>query len=1140
MIFSEPTAHLISPVTSNESSSPGLTHNSTPHDNTHSAAVPAIPGSSRESATVAASQALQEASNTPSNSDQVQPQVSPDAFRGAINESRIVATSARSPRSEEIPQLQTAATITSTQNRVHELSSEQPSDQNIDNRAPSAPLTTRNSEISPTMQPNVNQISCSHAQSPRRRVLPPAMPSLKPRIELIKRHIEYSGGTASLSFTLEQPRFNLLEKACDIEDTFYVALHQLFCVWDTARQDITGIPGLPDSGTLNVAFGILGQLIRSNNDIAPTHLRWFANFPSPLVGLVKHSESYRRFIREVGRFLRRLASHWPILNRACESRGHPPLIDELINSIGVLSFILQNVIFTAIRRNLNIVDDEFGRQMEIVFEEDRSGHRELASRYNTSFPPSEREIEERNKKIIDNYMIIAQRLRQMQHANVASQPSTIASAPSSSTSETGRDQMAANGSHPYSNLSMFTPNQSAPRQQNDLPNRQIGRNLGQIRTSFPAPTSWMISAGGNHPNTIPRTGANSPNPIPIQDLSVNSPMRQGFQFLPPVSQSNGHPFQSPTIRNNGTQSPVMVQPQGSPQGQHNHDSRFDPRQQTCYHHPSQQQQFGQQGQYATNVLLQMNSQQNQHVQMIQQRQAYMQRQQQQQQEWFQQGMLSGHHNNQRQMPQQAQALAMHHNPQLRREITSVNGQQQQQQILSRNGSRHSSRNNSVSSDHVLTPMNGPAIYPQNSHQGFQGPAHPRSMTDEERCTHYRMSDPMKRPIIPPQGFIYSPGIPDPNSNALHQAHIRSPRLIVANISEPGDDDVSRRFYQFVKQFPLAPTKIPFQLVFKKFEFQIPADVLALIPHNTSIGTDPSQIREVRSKSLQFRLKCVSAALNTDEIPISSWVVSDTVWPNMIFMDINSKDQAQNTLDVRRKKHYGKDLPVDLTPYIQAGKNEIAISIPRRTDTIKEKEYFIAVEEVEILNHNEIVDLCREQSISAATVVEDIKKKLARPVEEDDDLLIVASDLSIDLTDPFTARIFEIPVRGKDCLHRECFDLPTFLLTRVSKPKRPEQPSMIDVWKCPLCGLDARPYNLQCDQFLVSVREELQEQDNLDVKSILVAADGSWRPKPESQSRNKRKSTTGLDDDGIDGDRPCKKPTNGDKAVLVEVIDLDDD
>ncbi|QSZ33266.1 hypothetical protein DSL72_002854 [Monilinia vaccinii-corymbosi] len=1138
-----PTVNLLSPATSHKSSSPGLAHNSRALNNPHTAVASGTHGSSRGNATVATSQALQNAYDTPSNIDLTQPLASPDASRGEIDEPRTAPISARSPLSEKPPQLQTSASIVSNQNPTHELPSRHSSNQIIGNQA--SPVTPGDPETSLTMQGNVDQVVSSHAQSPQRRALPPTMPSLKPRIELIRRYIERCGGMGNFNSTLERPRFSLIEIACDAEDAFYVALHQLYCVWDTRRTDIAGIPGLPDTATLTHGFRILGQLIRDNEGMAPSHLRWFATFPSPLVDLITTSEPYRRIIKDVGSFLSKLSSEGPKLTRLCVRRGHPPLIDEMIDWLGLFSPTLQNIVFTATRRNLNIVDNEFGSQMEKVFEEDKAGHKELAARFNTSCPPSNREIRERTKIIVDKYLTISQNSHQRNNATFAPQPSTTAPVLPTSTPGTGQIPVATAGPYAYSNRSISNPNQTAIRQQNDIPNRRIGQNLGQIRTSLtgPAPLpSTMISALDNHPNITPSTAADSPSPIPMQGLSMGSPVQQGFQYSSPVLPNNGNQFPSPAMRSNGAQSPIIVQNQGLPQGQYHHDPRFVPRQQTYYPQQLLHQQFGQQGQYGTHNPLPVTSQQNPEIQMTQQQQ---QQHLQHAQQWHQRAMPSGpQHNNQHQISQQQQVLAMQRRPHLTRDSNPVNGQQQQHQVLSRNVGRNGGRNHSVPNEHILTSTNGPAVYPQSFSQGIQGSPCPRPIIsiEEQQCIHYRKSDPMKRPIIPPLGFVHPQGILTPGLNALHQARARSPRLVTVDPPKLEGDGVSRRFYQFVKDFPMTPRKIPFELTLNKFEFLVPTDSLAHMPRDRLIGTDPLPVREVRSKSLQFRLKCVSAAPNAEALPISSWVVSDTVWPDMIFMVINSNDHYQNALEVRRKMHHGKDLPIDLTPYIRAGTNDIEISMPKMTTELKKREYFIAVEEIEILQHNEIIDMCKEQSIPAAKVVEEIKKKLAGPTEDDDDLLIVASDLSIDLADPFTATIFVVPVRGKDCLHRECFDLETFLLTRLTKQKRSGQPSMVDVWKCPLCSSDARPYNLRCDQFLVSVREELQKQNNLDVKTILVAADGTWRPKPEPQPSHKRKSTTGQDDDddSVDGDRPSKKSTNEAKAAVVEVIDLDDD
>jgi hypothetical protein len=206
--------------------------------------------------------------------------------------------------------------------------------------------------------------------------------------------------------------------------------------------------------------------------------------------------------------------------------------------------------------------------------------------------------------------------------------------------------------------------------------------------------------------------------------------------------------------------------------------------------------------------------------------------------------------------------------------------------------------------------------------------------------------------------------------------------------------------------------------------------------------------------------------------------------------------------------------------------------------MKDFGWFLAVEIIEILQHNQIIEMCHQNRVPASHTLNKIKKSLAGPSgDDDDDIAMVVSDLSIDLADPFMSRIFEIPVRGSSCLHRECFDLETFLLTRNSKPKRPDQPCMVDVWKCPLCGKDARPYSLQIDDFLASVRAILAEQGNLDVKAILIGSDGQWRPKEDL----KRSHLDDDDDDSTDDEKERILAANQARSKrTVEVISLDDD
>jgi hypothetical protein len=348
----------------------------------------------------------------------------------------------------------------------------------------------------------------------------------------------------------------------------------------------------------------------------------------------------------------------------------------------------------------------------------------------------------------------------------------------------------------------------------------------------------------------------------------------------------------------------------------------------------------------------------------------------------------------------------------------------------------------------------------------------------------------------------------------------------------------------VKSLAFGPSKLRTDGPMTKFDFQLSGEDVSRIPKDTFLP-DASRVptRVLSHSALQYRFRCIQTKPAVTRCLMPDWVVSETAWPQSSFVAIN-----RQPLELRRKFHHGKDLPIDITQKLLSSNlyssYQISVSIPKwRSPDLAA--YFCAVEVIEILQHRQILDMVQRQRIPAGITLGTIKKLLSPAGNDDDDIAMVVSDLSLDLTDPFTAKIFETPVRSKHCLHRECFDLETFLQTRNSKPKRPQQPCMPDVWKCPLCGKDSRPYELQIDDFLVEIRTELASKNDLDVKAILIAPDGTWRPKRESTS--KRKAKRDPYDDGSSEEDDFDAPNGGPTAQVVapgprviEIIDLDDD
>ncbi|KAH9212537.1 hypothetical protein DL95DRAFT_177162 [Leptodontidium sp. 2 PMI_412] len=965
-------------------------------------------------------------------------------------------------------------------------------------------------------------IPTSSNPNKRQRTQVPTMPSLKGRISLIDRHIQSVGGMMNLNTGLERPRFQLLSDACQNEDPFYVALHQIFCVWDVNRSEVTDIQGYPNGNVLQSAFSILGQLIRDNDQLAPAHKIWFAQFPSPLKHLLTTSAPYRHTVADVGVFLTRLTSEWAPLSTECSQRRYPPLVDELVNRWRLLSPTLQSVVFTATRRNLGIRDEEVGTRMEDLFRRDQQEHQALAARINTARPPTAKEVRDRNTALVNEYLALHNHLIH-RRSSTAMSGSPLVRGPTPVLPNNVPHQNP-NGA-PVVHSTAWQQNMPSP---DPVANWQpvAQHQHGVPRTSNTSPNPSLIAGRppsvGSH-----RVHPNTPSPILLQGLSMHSPAQQGFQFAAP-SRSNA-PMTSNQNYSQGYAGSNVNGTYHQPQVA-NIDPNAQQRNQNAIQHQQMlpQQRFQpqiQQQQYQVhpNQPVQNQLPHNQPQQYQSAQGAWQQNSLQSAQQSAQQQVMM----RQQQIQIEQQSFALNRAAQLRSDST---GDPQRAHV----------RNISIGSTGRRTPTARPS-------PRIGGPSVPvpgRPMATEQALHAYINKHPMKRAIVPPLGFTHAsfPALPD--QVALHQAHLRSPRLIAADpppSNLPTDSD-SLRHYQTIRGFVLPPTKISINTPLSKFDFRPTEADFAMIPQDILHNNGQVPDRQYRRGTLQYRMRCIQMKHTATKCPIADWVLKDTIWPEGASLTINKKH-----LELRRKNHHGKDLPLDVTPYVRlAGPNmisQISLSILRGRSKMKEHSFFIAVEVIEILQHDQILDMVRKNRVSASTSLDKIKRSLAGPVgNDDDDIAMVVSDLSIDLADPFTTRIYNTPVRGSSCLHRECFDLETFLVSRTSKPKRPGQPCMIDVWKCPLCGKDARPYGLQIDDFLVSVRQTLEAQGNLDARAIWIGGDGNWRPKIE-----KRKSPPDPDDsDDSDDDAPRNTavPLNQINEArpnrVVEVISLDDD
>jgi hypothetical protein len=372
------------------------------------------------------------------------------------------------------------------------------------------------------------------------------------------------------------------------------------------------------------------------------------------------------------------------------------------------------------------------------------------------------------------------------------------------------------------------------------------------------------------------------------------------------------------------------------------------------------------------------------------------------------------------------------------------------------------------------------------------------------------------PLLPPPGWIQAQQRqPNPARFSLHQAHLRSPILKAHTIDSP--------LYQFVQDFIKTPAPLlNAHRAVEKWTFTLDLETIKCIAATESGPASDQRLIDAQSKTLRLRcIKWPDTELPSEHV----WASTDTSWIPHSYLTLNGTPLQQ-----RKKVYHGKDLPIDITSLVKEGPNLLEMTVMAQSKDLSYQKYLVAIESLGIVSHDSLRHHCLTQSrLPADQVLADIKRKLSG-TGEDDDFAIVESNLTIGLFDPFSAsKICDIPVRSKACLHNDCFDLETFLVTR----RRHGDASVADAWRCPICNADARPQHLVVDGFIQDVKTRLESQGLGETRHIVIQQDGTWKPKVEVRDPN------GVSDRGASDGPPTPIVARVPIPVYAEVIDLSD-
>ena len=932
--------------------------------------------------------------------------------------------------------------------------------QELSSSLPSNATTAHNMTNPPASNP-ISELN-SRRQPSEDQTQVPRLSSCIPALQAILSSVQQENSRVGHRSSLAETRLKLLKEACETEDHSYLTLHQLFSIQSLYHGSLLD---QPLSAHQIKGFDVLTELILPNSTMAPQTIEWFSRFPKPLNSLLANPLFRLKVYNKTLRCFEFLGRNYEAYKTHCLSRQTPPLVIHMETELGVKSKTLQRVIFTAIQRSLWVGphDTCFGRGLKIFSRNQVTSEYFKHSR-TTPTPIASEVIETYYKNLVAEYESLYSTHRNHLQGFYAVNSSA---------------QQPASVARP----AMPPPQQASPLLSSNPLSRSQNTSSGSSNRGRPLrSTIEQTQDASSNLRLDPVASRRYHMGLPSSPAPMNSPSPLSAQFAPQPT--------SAAICGSATANDARLYQQGLPI--HTTDGRAPPG---GYVHSPLRTHFNQLAYgspYAAHTPVQLRPANVEHASSSFSSALDMPQTHSPVAQYFQAG------------PSQVSSTRRQSIPIVpvpRREAPSV----AYNQVLRSSTVPHSLESYSAGAGHspqVSVPQN----LQVNRNSGTPSSDHINtrsSLLSGER-------------LLPPPGAVL-PSLSYPNQELhnLHLAHLRDPEISCADSA--GKIDNNTRLYQYLKHLQ-GPYILWPQSRVAIASFVVSDESMASLPIDEPgmFGEPPS--RKVQSGTQHYRFRCIKA-VPAQSSPQSVWSVQETFWPVEMTALVNDVP-----LDFRRKGHFVKDLPVDITSLIRKGSNKFLVTMLRPgTPAPDAPTYMVAVEVIEV---SDLADLRQKIPHLAREVMEArIKQQLST---KDPEVEVVTGHVALCVIDPFSSKLISTPVRGVSCKHYECFDLDIFLQTRSGSPTQP------DLFRCPICDGDARPQSLVVDDWFVDVLRKIKDKGRSDVRAVMLNEQAMWWIE-ELEVEGERGDGTGRRKRGSMAPSTTKSK---EKEVDVDVIEID--
>ncbi|XP_042329201.1 zinc finger MIZ domain-containing protein 2 [Sceloporus undulatus] len=247
-----------------------------------------------------------------------------------------------------------------------------------------------------------------------------------------------------------------------------------------------------------------------------------------------------------------------------------------------------------------------------------------------------------------------------------------------------------------------------------------------------------------------------------------------------------------------------------------------------------------------------------------------------------------------------------------------------------------------------------------------------------------------------------------------------------------------------------------------------------LQHNLAVSNHVFQLRDSVYKTLMLRpdLELQFKCYHHEDRQMN------TNWPASVQVSVNA-----TPLTIERGDNKTSHKPLYLKQVCQPGRNTIQITVTACCCS-----HLFVLQLVHRPSVRSVLQgLIKKRLLPAEHCITKIKRNFSSgtipgtpgPNGEDG---VEQTAIKVSLKCPITFRRIQLPARGHDCRHIQCFDLESYLQLNCER----------GTWRCPVCNKTALLEGLEVDQYMLGILIYIQ---NSEYEEITIDPTCSWKPVP---------------------------------------------